>query len=109
MRSRSVPPCALARRPSPEAPPVRLAGLDYPATVFTPPVFRRQEPGSGSLAKAQESARFQCGEAVILMVVVGLMEWSEISFMARPKGPFLYRLVAVAESFAMDLHRRFFP
>ena len=54
-RSRSVPPCALARRPSPEAPPVRLAGLDYPATAFTPPVFRRQEPGSGSLAKAKES------------------------------------------------------
>ena len=47
--------------------------------------------------------------SVILMIVVGLMEWSEISFMARPKGPFLYRLVAVAESFAMDLHRRFFP
>lgn len=40
---------------------------------------------------------------------LGSPKWSALSFMARPKGPFLNGLVAVAEAFAMDVHRSFFP
>lgn len=105
-RSRSVPPCA-ARRPSPEAPrsgwPGWATHRATPPAGFPPVATGRRFPCQGPGERPLPARR---GGPLWMM---GWMEWSEISLMARPKGPFLYRLVAVAESFAMDLHRRFFP